>query len=248
MTAPGWTEESPRGRYRRRVALRASDFFAAAAIEDDAHRFEVEIEHDGARTTAVRVAAVRYPYTICPGAVSALQNLVGMTLIRDVTALPRAVRASLCCTHQFDTAALAIAQCARGVGRRIYDVTVRVARHAKTALDRDGERILDWTVRGSSIESADAASGRDVRTVLKDLHGLAGEDFIEAVFVMRRALLVSPGRTQPPESHLEPWQILERMAGACHSFQPENAAQGQFIHTHFRDFENDPDQLLAGWA
>lgn len=247
-TPTGWTADSPGGRYRRRVRIRADAHAAAAAIEDDAHRFEVALAHDGAQVTDIRVDAIRYPYSICPGAVPALQSLVGQPLTRDVTAPARAVRAALCCTHQFDSAALAIAQCARGTGRRTYDAAVRFEDGAKIAtLDRDGEPVLVWAVRDNRIDSADDAAGLDVRTVLRELQGKAGEDFVEALFVMRRALLVSPGRMWPPERHVEPSAMMERMAGACHSFQPENAPHGRFIHDHFRDFESAPDQLLAGW-
>jgi hypothetical protein len=218
-----------------------------AAIEDDAHRFEVKITHDRAIVTALRVDAVRYPYTICPAAVPALQSLVGIALTRDITAPSRAVAASLCCTHQFDIAALAIAQSARGPGQRMYDAAVRNQDGAKLAtLHRDGELVLNWAVRDNLITSNDAAQGLSVRTVLRDL-ATADENFVEAIFVMRRALLVAPGRMRPPEAHLEPWQMMDRMAGACHSFQPENAPHGRFINTHFRDFENAPERLLAGW-
>lgn len=247
-TPAGWTANAPKGRYRRRVEIRADERSAAAAIEDDAHRFEIDLVHDTRCVTALDVAAVRYPYTICPGAVPALQSLVGLPLARDVTAPARAVQASLCCTHQFDSAALAIAQAARGPGRRRYDAAVRVDGMAKFAiLECDGATVLDWTVRADRIESADAADGLSVRTVLRELHGRADDDFVEALFVMRRALLVAPGRTRPPEAHLEPWQMMTRMAGACHSFQPGNAPHGRLIRTHFRDFDEAPDQLLAGW-
>lgn len=245
--AQGWSPDSPAGHYRRRVIIRADESGAAAAIEDDAHRFEVEIAHDTTHVIAVRVDAVRYPYSICPGAVPVLQCLVGLPLTTDVTAPSRAVAANLCCTHQFDTAALAMAQSARGPGRRVYDAAVRMEGGAKIAtIRRDGEAVLDWRVEDYRVTSKDAADGMSIRTILRDLHG-TDENFVEAIFVMRRALLVAPGRTRPPSAHFEPWQMLDRMAGACHAFQPENAPKGQFINTHFRDFQNSPELLLAGW-
>lgn len=243
-----WTPASPLGRYRRRVAIRASERSGVAAIEDDAHRFEIGLTHDGARVTSVEAAAVRYPYTTCPGAVPSVQSFVGIPLTSDVTAPTRSIRAGLCCTHQFDSIALAIAQCARGPGQRVYDAEVRVDGGTKSAvLRRDGQPVLDWIVEADRIGSSDPANGLSVRSVLKELHGRVEEEFVEAIFVMRRALLVSPGRMRPPEAHVDPAQMMDRMAGACHSFQPERAPHGRLIRTHFRDFENAPEKLLVGW-
>lgn len=243
-----WTQLTPFGRYRRKVAIRANERQCVAAVEDDAHRFEVSLAHDRAQVVTVEASAIRYPYTICPGAVPAVQSFVGIPISRDVTAPARALRAGLCCTHQFDLIALAIAQCARGIGQRVYDAEVRVDGETKVAaLLRDAQPVLEWAIRGDCIESADAAHGLSVRSILKTLHGKVEEDFLEAIFVMRRALLVSPGRTRPPDMHVDPIHLMDRLAGACHSFQPARVAHGRLVRTHFRDFENAPELMLGAW-
>jgi hypothetical protein len=244
----GWTPDSPLGQYRRKVMICADGYSASAAVEDDAHRFGISLLHDGRILTAVEADAIRYPFTTCPSAGAALQTFIGTMIDRDVTAPARRLRASLCCTHQFDLVALAIAQCARGKGSRVYEAAAKVEGSRRSVrLTRDAAPCLDWVVDDYKIRSSDAANGLDVRSVLATLSSSESEDFIEAIFVARRALRVSPDRLISPLARKQPSDMMGKMAGACHSFQPEVALHGRYIPANFRDFNDAPEALLANW-
>lgn len=245
---PGWTEESRNGRSRRRIIVTATAEHASAELEDDVHRFGVAIDHDGHIVTALSSHGERHPWTVCAGAGAPLEALVGAPISRDVPALAEWGDAGQNCTHRFDLLAMAIAQAARGPGERRYDVEAGPdpddgARHLVTVW-RDDVEVLRWAIDGTTIHSTDVADGQDVRRILRWARETLDADMVEAIFMLRRGLLVSTFRRVDPSKISSAMVAMEMMAGACYAYQPGRAEQGLPMPDIFRDFDRLPDRLL----
>lgn len=247
---PGWTEKSPNGRYRRKIRIVAEGDRASADLEDDVHRFGVDLRHQGGVVVEIASRVLRHPYDICPSASARLQEFRDTPLDADITVFGSRIDPLQHCTHQFDLAALAIAQAARGPGRRVYDIMVQPGAEGRHAVvSRDGDEVLNWIVDGVTIRSDNMFDGQDLRTVLRAAREEldAGPDLLEAIHVVRRGLLVSRSRASNPDGFGGPPELVQFMKGACFAFQPENAKGGS-VRGNFRDFDSAPDHLLADLA
>jgi len=237
------------GVYRRRTLLVAEKGRVVADLEDDFHRYRVEIEHDGEKVRAVRGDAVRYPWTECARAFTPLQAFRGAPLSTKLEAASRRANPRENCTHLFDLAALAVAQAAAGRARRQYDIAVpdRADGITRATLHRDGELVLAWDLRGSEISDPTPYAGRELRGA-----GLArwaeaelDPDTAEAAIVLRRGAFIANGRLgdfdgAPDASALLPWA-----ANSCHSFTPGIAEKALRMRGATREFSHHPERLLA---
>lgn len=244
---PRWSEEVRRGLFRRRVRIGAEAGRAWAAVEDDVHRFTIELEHDQNVVTALQSHGERYPWDVCAEAAGNLSRAVGAPIEADVTMLSRWTKASDNCTHRFDLVALAIAQAARGVGHRQYDISVALGdRGPRQAwLERDQAPRLNWTLEGMTIRSSDACDGQDLRRVLAWARDALSPDEAEAIFTIRRAILVSNSRLHPAEGHFDPGAAMRIMAGACYVFQDGVVERATMTRDNYRDFDAHADRLLG---
>jgi hypothetical protein len=242
------------GPYRRRIRLVALGPDATwGGLEDDFHRFEVTVRHDGRVVTGVEVTSRRWPWSTCPDAARVLDELVGMPLADRCTAVADHLDPRRACTHQFDLAGLAVAAAARRTRRREYDVEVHPTGPdgvAAAVLTRDGtvrhrwrigapgggpRRLLDpapftqapW--RGGFIAWADAT--------------LPPEDAEEAI-VLRRACDIALGRGMDLDALDRADELADLMSGICYTMQP-GVAPGAVRHRgQIRDFAARPEALL----
>lgn len=236
------------GIYRRRIRIRTAPGWARADLEDDPHRYGVELRHDGERITAIKGFPIRIPWTLCAVAAGQLQRLVGMPLSAEPTAVYRYTAASEQCTHMFDTAGLAVAHAARGTPLRQYDIEAPYWTQdgpRQLRLSRDGIEILDWTVEGRMILAPEPYAGRDWQKMLTWARETFTEsDALEAVVVLRRAVMISGSRTVT----LDP---LDNAAGtghvnsSCYVFHPEVAPLALRMPGSTLDFTDTPQALLA---
>lgn len=212
--------------FHRRLVLDASDAACVAAVEDAFHHFVVTLEHAHRLVTVVAARAPRTPWSLCGEAVQPLQRFVGQALDRRVQLAVPGIDSKQQCTHQFDLAVLALSH---GVtlGRSEFHAVVRDdADGAELAqLWRDGELVLDWRVRQGRVDSACLCDGRDLRTILSWAGECLDDDALQALYVLRRAVMVSAGRRADLDRFSDAGQLMARMAGACHVFKPERASQ-----------------------
>lgn len=238
LSAPG-----PQPSLNRVVRLAGRPGEMRAVVEDDFHHFRVTLHHDGARVATLESASPRFPWSLCPAAGLELRALVGSALDKDMTGSFRIADARLQCTHQFDLAALAIANAARGTVTRRYDMVVPDTedgrRHATLA--RDGTPLLDWALDGYAIAAPPPWSGRGLgggftAWVAESLDA----DMAEAALVLRRAIFISGGRGMA--------ERLDRMAhapdrGGCWVQQPEQAVKARREIGSTQDFTGRADML-----
>jgi len=229
--------------YRRAIQIVAEPGRAVVEIEDDFHHFVVTVAHDGRAVTAASGLAVRYPWSSCPLAGSALGALAGLPLSTDPLAIYRFSDPLQQCTHMFEMAGLAVTQAARGSSTRRYDaVVVDPQNGAQLAeLQCDGEPRLTWRLQDGVIVEPAACAGRrpdDFRT--RNLGDLAHET-AEAVLILRRAVWLAAARAMDVDRF--PTAAAMGRTGVCFTYQPHRAAGALRRPGSERDFSNEPGPL-----
>lgn len=236
------------GIYRRRIRIHTEPGYARADLEDDPHRYGIALHHDGERVTRIKAYPLRTPWTLCVAAEANLQRLVGMPLSADPTALFRHTAPGEQCTHMFDTAGLAIAHAARGTRLRQYDIEApywRFGGPRELHLSRDGEPLMSWTVEDRQILAPQPYAGQDWQKMLNwARHHFGDIDDIEAVVVLRRAVMISHGRTVSLDTISNAAQT-GHVGGACYVFHPGVAEHAMRKPGSTLDFTDRPEALLA---
>jgi hypothetical protein len=236
------------GIYRRRTRLVAEPERVVANLEDDFHRFRVELLHDARAIRAVQGEAGRFPWTACPGAFRPLQAFVGAALGQSPAAASRGLNPRENCTHLFDLAVLALTHASRG-GRRQYDMAVpdRVDGRTRATLHCDGELALAWEIEGSQISGPAPWSGHNLRG--RDfLHWAEAEldpDTAEAALALRRSVFIANGRLGDLDRTPNAGSMLRWAANTCHSFTPGIAEEAWRVRGATLEFTHQPERLLA---
>lgn len=225
----------------------ATGGIARAAIEDDFHHFRVEIRHDGVRITGTNAEAPRPPFSLCGAAGERLKQLIGMPLADDVILAAQGIEQRLQCTHQFDTALLAITAAARKTTFRTYEAVIpddwlKSTDRIKTALlKRDDAQILNWRLESDVIIFPPAFAGISIGVGFSDyLSRQANKEIAEAAFILRRAIFISSGRAiNLDDRHVPPDN------NGCWAQQPERRLLGIRNYGSQYDFSTEPDLLTA---
>jgi hypothetical protein len=228
------------GVYRRRIRIAGQESSVSVDVEDDPHRFGVDLSYGEGRVNGIEGRAIRTPFSTCSAATMLLQQLVG-TPLRQITLGEH-------CTHLIDMAALAISAAACGVTHRIYDIEVKLTLTdgiwSRAAIVwRDKIEALRLTLHGDIVAEPARYAGLEMRRAASWTLD-PDEKEAEAIFVAGRALLVANGR-RPGRADFDHASELPRMRGACYTFQPERAGVAQRNHGNVLDFTDAPDALLS---
>lgn len=237
------------GIFRRRIRLTQSPGLITGDLEDDIHAFSVRIEHDGEHIVGVTGTAHRYPMTTCPGAITPLEQLVGVPLAPDSRSLGRHTDPRGHCTHWLDLAGLAVAHSCRAAVERQYDVAIPDMVDGATiaTLSVDGAERLALELDGDNIVAPAAFTGRQItagfsRWASAQLDG----ELREWALVLQRARFVSLSRAvrsdQMPGGVTGPGQGMP--LGVCYTYSEAILPEAQ-ICDEARDFTHCPEQLLA---
>ena len=247
----------PHGSYRRRLRLIITQpDVVEAALEDDFHHFTVTLRHDGSHVVAMEGGAQRWPWSTCPQAAGPLHALEGMPLSPRCLAVGEHANPKLNCTHMFDLAGLAVAHAARGgpVGTaRQYDVEIpngaQFGGEADVRVSRDGELLQTWTLDGRSCVSPPPFSDVPWRGgFLRWADATFEPEESEAVIVLRRACDIGMGRGMDLDQYDTAKPLEPIMLGICFTMQPENIRVALRNKDSVRDFDDNPDALLADGA
>jgi hypothetical protein len=244
----------PRGAYHRRIVLIPEKDSVRAGLEDESHRMEMTVFHDGSKVTAIDAKTVRVPWNICPGAADKVRELIGVPLQRLHQSTGHDGKQH--CTHLFDLARLAVARACVGTPVQ-YDGAVadRIDRKTHGALLRDGKRVMAWDVNGSAVTGPDPFTGHSLRGAPQWPADL-DEETLEAALVLRRIFLVAQirepqaatARDKSLGEQIDPVQMIKAggMMGRCYTFQPGRIEDGK-SHYSWRNFALDRENLLAGF-
>ena len=240
--------QSPHVFYRR-VIFDVSTTECQVAMEDEHHYFLITIGHDGERITSVNSTARRTPWTICPQAAAKLQEFVGQPLRQRIAVNLPDIDSKQQCTHQYDLLMVALSQALRP-GRREYVAKVIGAmhehRHAELWLN--DEKLLDWGLRGTFIDSTDQFDQKDLRSIFPWAEEELDDQLLEALYVQRRAVMVAASKGIDLDQIRDAGQVLKARSGACFVFQPERAASAVRVIGSTRDDVRGPGDLLVEWG
>ncbi len=237
------------GVYRRRIRLVARDDRVRGDLEDDFHRFGVEIRHDGHRILEARGDARRFPWETCAGATAQIEALEGTPLVERAADLAAHSDPRLHCTHLYDVAALVVAHAAAGRAQRQYDVAVpdRVDWRTEPSLERDGAPLLHWKLERHSLTGPAPFAGVSLRgrAFLDWIHDRLEPDLAEAALVLRRACYIAMGRATDLDTIPSADRVTPIAGATCHSMQPAIAPRALRVHGSTRQFSDGPERLLA---
>jgi hypothetical protein len=230
----------------RRLGMRRVQMIApqpgcvTAEVEDDYHRFFVELSHDGARITGVATNAKRFPWTTCPSAGDHLaERLTGVTL-SEVAGHENPLTH---CTHMLDLAILAAAH-AQDSGPTVYEMMVDDPHAGPRAaiLRRNGIETLRWLIDGTLLVAPGMMAGRDMRQ-LKHWIDEIDPELREPARVLRRGAYIARGRGFD-FSQLTTASAVNA-AVACYTFSREHGDDAWHIDESMHDFDGLENRPLA---
>jgi hypothetical protein len=233
------------GIYRRRIRMRASSGEVRADLFDDYHDMACTLRHDGTAVTAVRADIRRAPFSTCPGAIAAVDELVGISLRTSRRHLYGDGRPQRNCTHIFDLAAFAINHAANAgegaEGGRVLDFIVPdlAGEGGWIEAHLDGEAIHRWRVGDDEMIIAPGEyAGRPMfggfaRWAEGEFGGIA----LELALHLQKVVLVARGRRYMigQESGNSIRDEPERI-GACYSFSEPQFSIARPNPDYVRDF------------
>lgn len=235
-------------------------------MEDDFHRFGVDLTHDGAKILSIDGRPLRTPWNTCQLAPNALKVLEGSPLQANPADFVRQSDSHAQCTHMYELAALASSHALRGDYEAEYAVAAPYpigVEPARFTLLRNGEPLLDWMIRrpstsatnplepsaliaGDVIVSPEPFAGRPLRTLLAWARDALSPDLFDAVYIFRRAIGISAARNMDLDA--EGVDIVAELfalkPGDCFTFQPERERTTRRHRGSTLDFTDRPTALL----
>ena len=258
------------GIFRRSFRITASaEDSISADLEDDFHRFGVDVVHDGEKIVSVHGRALRTPWNTCVMAPTALAVLDGLPLQAYAADFVRQSNSRAQCTHLYELVALAGSHALRKVRGADYAAEVPYPigdEPIRATLYRDGELLLDWRVwrppagvdantpevaaGGDVIVSPEPFAGRPLRSLLGWARRELTAEMFDAVYVFRRAIGLSAARTMDlDDSTVDMAALLfGRKTGDCFTFQPDKQAVTHRIRGSTLDFTRRSRPLLEDLA
>lgn len=227
---------------RRRVVIATDDGYATAGLEDDFHRMDVALRHDGVKVTAISGESSRHPWQLCARATEKLDELVGAQIGAEFVTASEMANQRVHCTHLYDLATHAIVAAARGTVRRIYDSVCTVdGEIACLKLWRDDELVLDWQLDRSTVISKDAMNGQNIR------HGFAtwcrdnvDPETAEAALALRRVAMIAHGRGVDLDLLPDATPVVQALDGACYVLREGNGPNAPRLYGSTISFDGPP--------
>ncbi|HEX6704643.1 MAG TPA: DUF2889 domain-containing protein [Albitalea sp.] len=235
------------GIYRRRLRVQTGRGWARADLEDDPHRYGVDLRHDGAHIGAVTARALRTPWTACHEAPALLERLQGAPLSPDPQQVYRHCNGREQCTHLLDLVGLAQAHAARGIARCDYDAEVPCfdpGEPRDAILRRNDREVLRWTLQGDTIVAPARMAGLHLPSLMHWAKAeLDDRDEFEALWVLRRAVFVAGNRLMDLD-RMARASDTGHIAGSCHVFTPGVADRAWRMPGTTRDFTDPAEPML----
>jgi hypothetical protein len=222
MTASDLPDPETAPGYRRRIVIEHEPGSVTAELEDDYHRMQVTLRHEGGIITGVTSEMKRGPWTTCDGAMAVVRETFMGRRLGD----PSVKRMkALNCTHLYDLATF----CAGHAGESsqvTYEIFASdpVEGRMVTRLYRDGENLLEWVLENGRFVTPEAVAGKGLTGIGEWLDGLEPREQ-EAARILRWASMVAGGRGIAMPAGMIGSDI--GMIGSCHTFQPGRAQEAR---------------------
>ena len=204
--------------FRRRVQLRNPEpGRVEASVEDHIHHFEVTLRHDGSVVREVDGRAVRAPWSLCPGAVAQLVDLVGLP-VGPAVRVPDPTQHY---THLLDLAVAAVRFAARPVPERRVDMTITRWDDPPMRCEavRDDGLALVWEATPREIVGPEPYAGASLGAGFSRVIAGLDDDLAELALLLRRATWMGGSRGIV----LDDYDVLGEVGmpeGLCYSTQP----------------------------
>lgn len=227
----------------RRIQLHPAPGRISAGLEDDFHRFLLQMTHDDGVITGIDPRGERIPWSTCADAGEFLaEQIVGQTLA-SVAQLDAHVH----CTHLFELLVLCAAH-AGDLAPTQFDLHVPDRQQGRTCatLHENGREVLRWELDGTRIEGSDAWAGRDLRQLSQWKSSLTRAD-AERAMLLRRVVHISGGRNS---QNLNIERASDRgpsRMGACFTYQMPRALDALRTPDWVRDFSRAGAEPLRGF-
>ena len=233
--------------FRRRIRLKKySETEVVAGVEDDFHAFKLLLTHDGQKVVGVEGEALRYPLDTCPGSLSLLQQLEGISLSKDPRAIGAFADPRQHCTHLFDLAGLAIAHACRDAQSRQYDICIPDNALSELFLKCDGELILHMSLAEKIIQSPQQYQGQSIEQGFSAWvqQNISDQEEREAALVLQRGRFVSMGRLQKAAivKTTVPWRHVP--IGVCYSYQADIIDKATRVKGSIKDCSDPGIELV----
>ncbi len=225
---------------RRLQLIEPAPARVTAEVEDDYHRFFVELRHDGERITGVGTESKRFPWTTCPSAGDHLATRLTGVALRDVESHETPLTH---CTHMLDLAIMAAAH-AHDATPTLYEMLVDDPNGGprQAILRRNGVETLRWMIDGAALVAPGMMAGRDLRQ-LRHWIGEIDPSLREPSRALRRAAYIARGRGFDFSKLTTAAAVNAPMA--CYTFSAEHGADAWHIDKSMRDFDGLENRPLA---
>jgi hypothetical protein len=213
-----------------------------AEVEDDYHRFFVELRHDGERITGVATNAKRFPWTTCPSAGDHLAERLAGAPLREVASRENPLAH---CTHMLDLAILAAAH-AQESEPTLYEMLVDDPHEGprQAILRRNGVETLRWLIDGTTLVAPGMMARRDLRQ-LRDWIDEIEPALREPARVLRRGAYIARGRGFDFSRLTTASAVTANAAVACYTFSVEHGDDAWHLNNSMRDFDGLENRPLA---
>jgi hypothetical protein len=254
------------GIFRRSFRITGTATTVSADMEDDYHRFGVDLVHDGEKVVSAHGRALRTPWNTCRLAPNMLSVVEGLPLQAYAADFVRQSNSRAQCTHLYELAAIAGSHALRDVREMEYAAEIPYPignEPVRVTLHRDGELFFDWQVRrpspsddphrpeatagGDEIVSPEPFAGRPLRSLLSWARRELSPEMCDAAYIFRRAIGISAARIMDldDESIDIAATLFSRKSGDCFTFQPEKLSTTHRSRGSTLDFTAKPSSLLA---
>lgn len=196
-----------------------------AVLADDCHAFRIILCHDDKAVTAIKVEWERHPTTTCPGAVDAIQAIVGMPLNKSILELRRQLNAKVQCTHILDLSLFAVVHAVCQRDSKTYKIYVpdSLTDDIGVRVECNGSLVLNAKGKGGVFIKPDNLKGAPLNAgFFKWIAERADPGQVEFLVMAQMACFVAISRRYDQNAMVGmPTSMTGPARAACYAVQPE---------------------------
>jgi hypothetical protein len=227
----------------RRIQLHPAPGRISAGLEDDFHRFLLQVTHADGVITQIETRGERIPWSTCADAGAFLaEQVIGQPLM-----IVAGLDAHVHCTHLFELLVLCAAH-ANDSSPTQFDLHVPDRQQGRTCatLRENGCNVLSWQLDGTQIEGPGEWAGRDLRQLSQWKSSLSAAD-AERAMLLRRVVHISGGRNSQSLNVERASDRGPLRMGACFTYQMPRALDALRTPDWVRDFSQPGAEPLSGF-